>query len=78
MTSQEEIDAEEWANPANWGGWFGSYRSKRDSRTWVPKRNPDLGSTLNFARSGAWWSLLGLFTVPLAFVLLLLLLRFAR
>jgi uncharacterized membrane protein len=78
MTPQEEIDAEEWANPANWRGWLGWYRSRRDSRTWVPKRNPGLGWTLNFARSAAWWSVLGLSIVPLAFVLLLLLLRFTR
>ena len=78
MTPQEEIDAQEWSNPENWQGWFGSYRSKRDSRTWVPKQNPDLGWTLNFAHAGAWGSLLGLSMVPLGFVLLFLLLRFTR
>jgi len=70
MTSQEEINDREWADPKNWDGWFGAYSSKADDRIWVPKPNAETGQTLNFAHAGAWWSLLGLSIIPLAFVLL--------
>lgn len=44
-----EEDAE-WRNPANWrGGLLGLYFSRRDSRSFVPKRT-GLGVTINFAR----------------------------
>ena len=49
--TQREIDDAEWHNPANWhGGLLGIYYSKRDSRSFVPKRNPIMGITINFAR----------------------------
>lgn len=73
MTSQDDINEEEWANPANWRGPFCIYSSKSDNRIWVPKRNPSMGWTLNFAHGAAWWSLLGLSIIPLAFVLLAIL-----
>jgi uncharacterized membrane protein len=69
--SQESINDREWADPRNWDGWLGSYRSEADSLTWVPKRNPRLGWTLNFAHASAWWSLTGLLIVPLGFLLFL-------
>jgi uncharacterized membrane protein len=51
--SQRERDDEEWNDPANWhGGILGIYYSKRDSRSFVPKRNPLMGVTINFARPG--------------------------
>lgn len=51
MTPQDEVDAIEHANPANWhGGWVGIYYSKRDSRAFVPKRCAAMGITINFAR----------------------------
>jgi len=46
---------------------------RQDTRVWVPRRNPALGWTLNYAHRVAWWSTLGLFTVPIGLVLLLLL-----
>jgi uncharacterized membrane protein len=57
--SQHEINHQEWANPENWSdSLIGFYFSKRDSRTFVPKRNPSMGWTLNLAHSkGAWWML---------------------
>ena len=78
MTDQQEVNEREWADPRNWDGWFGAYCSKLDDRVWVPKQNPDMGQTLNFAHAAAWWSLLGLSIVPLGFVLLVILLRFTR
>ena len=51
--TQREIDDAEWRNAANWhGGFLGVYYSKRDSRSFVPKRNPIMGVTINFARPG--------------------------
>jgi len=78
VTPQDQINEHEWADPKNWRGWLCVYSTKADNRTWVPKRNPRMGSTLNFARAGAWWSLLGLSIIPLAFVLLFVLLRVTR
>ncbi|HEX5109388.1 MAG TPA: hypothetical protein VFV95_13115 [Vicinamibacterales bacterium] len=78
MTDQNAINEQEWSNPENWTGWWCIYRSQRDTRIWVPKRNPRMGLTLNFAHRGAYWSLLGLSIVPLSFILLFLLVKFAR
>ena len=50
---QSKLDDAEWRNPANWhGGWLGIYYSRVDSRSFVPKRNPIMGFTINFARPG--------------------------
>lgn len=54
--TQEQIDHEEWENPANWH-WGIFYHSARDSRDWVPKRSMfgrrRYGGTPNFAKPGA-------------------------
>ena len=51
--TQNEINIAEWGDPDN---WTIIYFSKKDSRTWVPKRNPKLGWTINFgSASGAMW-----------------------
>ena len=71
MRTQDEINQEEWERPENWTGALCIYRSARDVRIWVPKRNPKLGQTLNFAHAGAWWTLLGLSIVPIALLILL-------
>ena len=69
MDDQEAINRREWNNPANWkAGLF--YRSRRDSRLWVPKRRVATGWTPNFGQPNSWWVLLGLFTVPIGFLLL--------
>ena len=57
---QDETNQQEWENPDNWGdsSWMDLYFSKNDSRTWVPKRKPILGKTLNLAQSAsAYWIL---------------------
>ncbi len=61
----DEIDRAEWESPDNWwGGAFGVYVSRRDSRVWVPKRSPALGGTLNFGRPASWLWLAALLAIP--------------
>jgi len=51
--NRDDINRAEWGNPDNWST---IYFSKKDSRTWVPKKNPRHGSTINFgSSSGARW-----------------------
>ena len=57
--TQSEINRAEWESPDNWSEGpklLCVYFSHRDSRTWVPKRIPWMGSTLNLAKLGgvAW------------------------
>jgi uncharacterized membrane protein len=48
--TQREMNEAEWRDPANWhGGWLGIYKSERDTRSWVPKRRPVMGWTVNMA-----------------------------
>ncbi|MCW8929981.1 MAG: hypothetical protein OQL19_07080 [Gammaproteobacteria bacterium] len=50
---QDEQNNAEWKSSNNWSS---IYFSKKDSRTFVPKRNPKLGQTINFGSpSGARW-----------------------
>lgn len=56
--TQDEINEAEWNNAENWGGplLIAVYFSKKDSRTWVPKRVPWTGWTVNLAKhAGVWW-----------------------
>ena len=47
--TQDEINAAEWQDFANWHvGLF--YFSPRDSRSFVPKKEPGFGVTANLAR----------------------------
>ena len=51
--TQDEINQAEWENPDN---WTTIYFSKKDSRSWVPKKNPRHGWTINFGSPyGARW-----------------------
>ncbi len=51
--TQNEVDQAEWKNVDNWSS---IYFSKKDSRTCVPKRNPQHGWTINFgSSSGGKW-----------------------
>jgi len=51
--TQDEVNQVEWNNPNNWST---IYFSKRDSRQWVPKRNPTYGATINFGNPfGSRW-----------------------
>ncbi len=59
MPDQDQINEMEWLNPNNWSG--GIYFSKYDSRVWVPKQRPWMGSTVNVGHpAGARW-LIGIF-----------------
>ncbi len=53
-THQVQANDAEWNNPANWSTYqvlgldFGRiYRSRADTRLWVPKSNPRQGRTIN-------------------------------
>jgi uncharacterized membrane protein len=65
---QELVNDAEWAKPENWTR-FNTYRSARDNRFWVPKKNPRLGWTINFAHRGAWWAMLAPAIVPTGLLL---------
>ncbi|MFM1902144.1 MAG: hypothetical protein RLZZ440_44 [Planctomycetota bacterium] len=68
--SQAEINDAEWRNPDNWSGGF--YFSKRDTRTWVPKRIPAMGWTLNIGtRAGAAWMVALLVGLPIFMVIVM-------
>lgn len=60
--SQKQINEQEWQNEENWG--YGMiYFSKKDTRTWVPKKMKWAGWTLNMATKGAfvWIIIISLF-----------------
>lgn len=65
--TNDEMNQVEWEDPDNWSDpVFGIYFSKRDTRSWVPKRVPSFGWTLNLGhRHAAWW-LVGVMLVPAA------------
>ena len=69
---QDDINHREWHEPANWtGGILRRYASERDTRLWVPKSNPALGWTLNFAHPKSMFWLVGLIVgIPLLAVAL--------
>ncbi|MBN2038354.1 MAG: hypothetical protein JW768_16555 [Chitinispirillaceae bacterium] len=48
MTTRDEINQQEYANPSNWH--FSLYSSRKDSRIVVPKRKGLPGYTVNFAK----------------------------
>lgn len=78
--NQREINEMEWKNPENWSSasWGSFYFGKKDSRTWVPKKIPCLGWTLNLATAaGARWLFGFLVGLPL-FVILLMILALAN
>lgn len=65
----DDPNQSEWERPENWrGGLMGIYVAPRDPRIWVPKRNPWMGFTLNFAHRASWWWMAFLLGVPLAVV----------
>ena len=68
--NQSEINQLEWQDARNWhGGWLGIYRSARDSRVWVPKRNRVMGWTVNTARRAGLAFIIGIPLLALASVL---------
>jgi uncharacterized membrane protein len=48
--NQDEINERERTNPGNWGKVVGFYHSRLDSRVWVRKPQPWMGSSLNMAK----------------------------
>ncbi len=68
MTPQQRaINDQEWHRDENWS-WTGVYFSVTDSRTWVPKRNPVLGWTVNTAHTAGRLWLLAILGIPLVFI----------
>ena len=57
----KDRDQREWEDPDNWhGGFWGIYKSEKDSRLLVPKKNPKMGWTFNFAKPQAYLILAGI------------------
>ncbi|WP_163711157.1 DUF5808 domain-containing protein [Mangrovibacterium lignilyticum] len=52
-------------DPGNWVGPF--YHNRRDPRLVVPKYNPNMGLTLNFASPYAWLTLAGIIAASIAY-----------
>ena len=80
MPSQDETNRAEWRNDENWGGagafakFASVYFSKKDNRTWVPKKWPAMGWTINLAhRSGVLWLFGTLIGIPLFMTVVFLL-----
>jgi uncharacterized membrane protein len=48
-------------DPGNWKGFF--YFNRKDPRIFVPKLNPSMGWTLNFASPYAYLTLIGIVLV---------------
>jgi uncharacterized membrane protein len=72
--TEQDINNAEWHDPRNWhGGWLGLYSSSRDTRMFVPKRQPWMGFTVNFARPSGVLALLLIVAVGLAVVVVALL-----
>ena len=70
--NQQQINKMEWENPLNWSGplWLCVYSSRKDTRTWVPKRIPAMGWTVNLGRkAGVAWLAGILAGIPLLIVL---------
>ena len=56
--NQEEINKAQWHDEQNWHGpnWMAFYVSHLDSRTWVPKKIPWMGWTINLGKTaGKMW-----------------------
>lgn len=72
--TQDETNKAEWEKPENWTAgskWLCVYFSHADSRTFVPKRIPSMGWTLNLAkRKGVAW-LVACIVVPVMITLLI-------
>jgi len=75
--TQDEINQAEWENPGNWtkgSRLLCVYFSHKDSRTWVPKRIPWMGSTINLGKpAGAAWLIGFLVGIPALIVISILL-----
>lgn len=61
---------QDWDNPDNWK-WGAIYYNKNDKRLFVPKRNPNMGVTLNFALPLSFLVLIVIIILPLGIILLI-------
>lgn len=72
--NQDEINKAEWENPNNWtlgSKWLRVYFSRKDSRTFVPKQIPWMGSTPNLGRSaGVAWLIGFILGIPLLILII--------
>jgi uncharacterized membrane protein len=69
---QQQRNQPEWENPQNWSGprWLGVYSGRNDTLTWVPKRIPGMGWTVNVGRpAGVFWLVGTIVGIPLLMVL---------
>ena len=76
-SEQDQINRTEWENPANWSGprSYGVYFSKRDTRIWVPKKNPAHGWTINLAHdAGVKWLTAFILTPPIIVIIVVVIL----
>jgi uncharacterized membrane protein len=60
--TQDEINQSEWNNPKNWSAL--TYRSRQDSRLFVPKRS-GIGATINFGHKYGKLFFIGLLAVAI-------------
>ena len=73
MDDQHSINEREWGRAENWTGWLGAYRSQRDTRLWVPKRNATHGWSPNLAHQPGRLFMLAMLIVPVVLVVVLVL-----
>jgi len=59
--NQDELNQSEWNNLDNWS--LGIYRSRKDTRIWVPKRR-GIGWTINLGRKGGIVWMVALILMP--------------
>ena len=73
--SQQQINENEWKNPANWT-WMIFYFSEKDTRDWVPKHGmfgrKRSGGTPNLARKGARIYLLAILGIGLVLLVVVM------
>ena len=71
--TQYQINQAEWENPDNWtkgSKLMCIYFSHKDSRTWVPKRIPWMGKTLNLGKpAGVAWLIGFLVGIPIIVII---------
>lgn len=61
--NQQAINDQEWQNPERWKNLF--YSSSKDSRLWVPKKNPTMGWTVNLGHKYGKIVLISSMAVPI-------------
>ena len=74
--NQDEINQADWENPDNWtkgSKLMCVHFSHKDSRTWVPKRIPWMGVTMNLGKvAGVAWLTGFLVSIPALIIFIIL------